>query len=70
MLPKIRKLHQMLEDLGLSLEIGVDGGIDPDTAPLVYESGARMLVAGSAIYSPDFSIQGGVSSIRSSVAIE
>ena len=70
MLPKIRKLHQMLEDLGLSLEIGGDGGIDPDTAPLVYESGARMLVAGSAIYSPDFSIQDGVFSIRSSVAIE
>ena len=70
MLPKIKKLHQMLEDLGLDIEIGVDGGIDADTAPLVYASGARMLVAGSAIYSPGLLIEDGVNSIRSSIVIE
>jgi len=70
MLPKIKKLYQMLESLGLDIEIGVDGGIDADTAPLVYASGARMLVAGSAIYRPDLSIEGAVNSIRASIAIE
>jgi ribulose-phosphate 3-epimerase len=31
----------------------VDGGIDESTAPLVVEAGARMLVAGSAIFGDD-----------------
>ena len=70
MLPKIKKLHQMLEHVGLDIEIGVDGGIDADTAPLVYASGARMLVAGSAIYTPGLLIEDGVNSIRSSIVIE
>ena len=48
----------------------LDGGIDADTAPLVYASGARMLVAGSAIYTPGLLIEDGVNSIRSSIDIE
>ena len=35
---------------GIDLE--VDGGIEPDTAPLAVQAGARVLVAGSAIYRP------------------
>ena len=35
-------------------EVQVDGGINPTTAPLVVEAGARVLVAGSAIFeAPD-----------------
>ncbi|MDD9909856.1 MAG: ribulose-phosphate 3-epimerase [Ahrensia sp.] len=32
------------------IDIEVDGGITPDTAPLVTQAGANVLVAGSAIY--------------------
>lgn len=38
------------ERFGDSLIIGVDGGIDPTTAPTVVNAGADLLIAGSAIY--------------------
>jgi ribulose-phosphate 3-epimerase len=34
----------------LDVELEVDGGIDPRTAPVVSLAGARLLVAGSAIF--------------------
>ena len=53
-LPKIRALKEMLGKLNPGCEIEVDGGIAPETAPLVTEAGANVLVAGSAVFSkPD-----------------
>ena len=49
-LPKIRTIRQMIDSLGTNCELEVDGGIDHETAPLVVEAGARVLVAGSSIY--------------------
>ena len=49
-IPKIQKLRSMAEDLGLDLEIEVDGGIGPDTIGRVSAAGANVFVAGSAIY--------------------
>jgi ribulose-phosphate 3-epimerase len=49
-LPKIRRLRRMLDELGLAAELEVDGGITAKTAPLVVEAGARVLVAGSAVF--------------------
>lgn len=48
--PKIRKLRERVEDLGLHVEIEVDGGIGPDTIGQVSAAGADVFVAGSAIY--------------------
>ncbi|MBW1780281.1 MAG: ribulose-phosphate 3-epimerase [Deltaproteobacteria bacterium] len=48
--PKIRRLRQMVQDLGLDMEIEVDGGISPDTIGRVSAAGADVFVAGSAIY--------------------
>ena len=31
-------------------DLEVDGGIDPNTAPLVVDAGANVLVAGSAVF--------------------
>jgi ribulose-phosphate 3-epimerase len=53
-LGKLRRVRQMIERLQPDCELEVDGGIDADTAPLVVEAGARVLVAGSAIFdAPD-----------------
>jgi ribulose-phosphate 3-epimerase len=49
-IPKIRNLRQMVKDLGLNVEIEVDGGIGPDTIGRVSAAGADVFVAGSAIY--------------------
>jgi len=48
--PKIRRISQMIQERGLPVEIEVDGGIDVKTARLVVDAGARILVAGSAIF--------------------
>jgi ribulose-phosphate 3-epimerase len=48
------KLARMRELLGERVAIEVDGGVDPDTAAPCAEHGARLLVAGSAIFgAPD-----------------
>lgn len=55
MCPKIRALAAFREQNGLSFDIQVDGGIDEATAPLVAQSGANVLVAGSSLFSaPDY----------------
>lgn len=53
MVPKIRATKELIDSLGVECEIGVDGGIDPLTAPEVVEAGARFLVAGSAVFKSD-----------------
>jgi len=53
MLPKIARTAAALEAGGLPAVIQVDGGIDPTTAPLTAEVGARAFVAGSAIFGRD-----------------
>ncbi len=47
---KLRRLRAMCAAAGADPLIEVDGGIDATTAPLVVEAGARVLVAGSAVY--------------------
>jgi ribulose-phosphate 3-epimerase len=47
-LPKIRSVRTMLGDRPVDIE--VDGGITPETAPLVVAAGANALVAGSAVF--------------------
>ena len=50
MLEKIALLRHTVEENDFELDIEVDGGINAETAPLVREAGANILVAGSAVY--------------------
>ncbi len=53
-LPKITRLRQRIDSLGLPTLIEVDGGVKPDNARRIVEAGAHVLVAGSAVFgSPD-----------------
>ena len=47
-LPKIRAIRQMIGARPIHLE--VDGGINVETAPLVAEAGADVIVAGSGVF--------------------
>ena len=49
-LPKIRQVHDALEQRHLSVDLEVDGGIDEHTAPLTAAEGANVFVAGSAVF--------------------
>ncbi|MBN1954502.1 MAG: ribulose-phosphate 3-epimerase [Anaerolineae bacterium] len=66
-LDKIRRLRRMLDDRGLAVPIAVDGGIDPETAPLVVAAGATVLVAGSSIYNQRASVVENVAALRASI---
>jgi ribulose-phosphate 3-epimerase len=66
-LDKIRRLRRMLSERGLDIPIGVDGGIDPTTAPLVVEAGAMMMVSGSSIYNDQAPVRDNVAALRASV---
>src|SRR2546426_2251832 len=50
--PKIRAARKYIDQQHLAVEIQVDGGIKVDTAPVVAEAGADILVSGSGIF-PD-----------------
>lgn len=50
---KIKVLKQYIEENNLDTYIEVDGGINPETASLVKEVGADIIVAGSAIISAE-----------------
>lgn len=45
---KIRRVKAMVGDRAIDIE--VDGGVTPETAPLVVAAGANVLVAGSAVF--------------------
>jgi len=50
-LPKIRAIREMIDASGRDIDLEVDGGIAPDTAPRVRAAGADVFVAGSAVFS-------------------
>ncbi len=49
-LSKIAAVRQMINGVNPGCELEVDGGINPETARLVKEAGADVLVAGNAIF--------------------
>ena len=49
-LDKIRLLRRRLDEVNPLCDLEVDGGITPETAPLVFAAGANVLVAGSAVF--------------------
>ena len=54
MMPKVAKLRQMLDEVNPDCLLEVDGGVDAVTCDICKESGANVLVAGSAYFkAPD-----------------
>ena len=49
-LEKIAELRNIIDERNLSVEIEVDGGVNPETAKRCIEAGATVLVAGSAVF--------------------
>ena len=47
---KLRRLRTMIEGRGLETKIEIDGGIDLENISTIVESGAEIVVAGSAVF--------------------
>lgn len=50
-LPKVRAIRRMIDMSGRPVHLEIDGGIAFDTVALATEAGARVLVAGNAVFS-------------------
>ena len=64
---KIAKVRATLDDMDLPADLEVDGGINTRTAAVAVEAGARVLVAGSAVFNPDVAVADAIAGIRNSL---
>lgn len=62
-LRKIHEVREMIDHSKKEIFLEVDGGIDQNTARLVIEAGADVLVAGTSVFKAE-SIQKGIASLR------
>ena len=67
MVDKIACLRRSLDERGLACELEVDGGITAQTAPKAVKAGARVLVAGSAIFNRRESVKEAMDRLRASL---
>jgi ribulose-phosphate 3-epimerase len=68
-LPKIRRVRSMIDSVNGMIELEVDGGIEAHTAPLVIEAGARVLVAGSAVFGAAGGPAAGMAGLKAAAGI-
>ena len=64
MLDKITRVRAELDKRGLAAELEVDGGINARIAPGVVQSGARVLVAGAAVFNSGQTVREALQQIR------
>jgi ribulose-phosphate 3-epimerase len=65
---KIRQVRKLIDGGRTDCELEVDGGIEPHTAPLVVEAGARVLVAGSAVFAVPGGPAAGIRQLKEGLA--
>jgi ribulose-phosphate 3-epimerase len=69
MTTKIARLAAMIAETGREIAIEVDGGIDIHTTPEVVAAGARVLVAGTAVFGHPGGVAGGIAALRAATGI-
>lgn len=50
---RIRRARELADELGVDLDIQVDGGVGQDNVHVVLEAGANVVVSGSAVFHGD-----------------
>ena len=67
-LGKIRQIRNAIQERGLDCEVEVDGGINRETARLVVEAGANVLVCGTAVFESKEGIPAAIQGLLRAVA--
>jgi len=67
MLDKVARLRAELDEKGLAAELEVDGGINAEVAPKVVKAGARVLVAGAAVFGSGQTVSQALGKLRTSL---
>jgi ribulose-phosphate 3-epimerase len=68
MMPKVQQLREMIDRVRPEVELEVDGGIDPETAPQALRAGARVFVAGSSIFGAKDGVAAAMQRLRDAMA--
>lgn len=63
-LRKIEALRKLIDQTGRDIVLEVDGGVNPQTAPLCISAGASALVAGSAVFKGAGSLSENIAALR------
>ncbi len=66
-LEKVRRLHSLLIERGLSPDIEVDGGVKANNVAACIDAGAGVLVCGSSTYNSESSPQASLRALRKAV---
>lgn len=64
MLDKITRLRGTADELGLDIDIEVDGGINGETLPSAAAAGANVMIAGTCIFAHEHGIAAGIQELR------
>lgn len=67
MLPKIRRLRDLIEERGYDCDIEVDGGIHEATVASAVDAGANLLVAGSAVYGTEPGVAASIAALKAAI---
>ena len=66
---KIARLRAMLDAIGSTAELEVDGGIKPGNAAEIVTAGATVLVAGSAVFGGPNTVADNINAFRQQLRI-
>ena len=66
-LPKVRRVREMIEAGGFTAELEVDGGIKADNVATLVEAGADVIVAGSAVFNDRSSVAVALGELRTGI---
>ena len=64
---KITRLRAMIDAAHRPIDLAVDGGINAETAPIVIQAGANVLVTGSAIFNQQRSIAQNIARLQQAI---
>ena len=67
---KIRRIRRMLDDVGSDAHLEVDGGVKAANVREVVDAGADVIVAGSAVFGGDRSIEENIRRLRDALSVE
>jgi ribulose-phosphate 3-epimerase len=66
-LAKIAIARELIDEMNPACELGVEGGIDAETAPMVFDAGANVLVVGSAVFNQTEGVVESIKKLRDSL---
>jgi ribulose-phosphate 3-epimerase len=66
-LAKVALARELIDEINPDCELEVEGGIDAETVPMVFDAGANVLVVGSAVFNQSEGVVASMKKLRDSL---